>query len=477
VYQIHPDNAGGLYYEKEQKEDGSIEHRHYVGGSILITSVGSAPSTITATKYWHKDHLGSNVAITNAAGVVIERMAYDPFGKRRTTGGAYDQNGTLRGANTDRGFTGHEHLDDLGFIHMNGRIFDPTLGRFLSADPYIQYADNLQSYNRYSYLMNNPLNATDPTGYFKLKKALKIVAVVAIAAFTYGAVSAAIMNSFSVTLANAQLASMTTSALAAVTPIAGGSAITVGMVAGAGAAAASGFVSTFVATGGDFNASLRAGLAGAVTGGVAGAFGSQYSLARVGSEALAGGVASSIMGGGFQDGFKRAMGMSLLTYGNYLMRQDTKANSMLAVDKATGEYVNVGGDSVGFLGDGEKFAGARREWDSLLNSWKPCDAPMGGCQGIPRIGDVRARFGPINYSSGSVFDRINEAFSGPHDFFRKLTGAYDQYGNSVTATSTFGRIMDNYVMNFGNLIPAAPSAVGGFVHYYSPTLIHLHGAR
>jgi YD repeat-containing protein len=119
VYQIHPDNAGGLYYEKEQKEDGSIEHRHYVGGSILITSVGSAPSTITATKYWHKDHLGSNVAITDAAGVVIERMAYDPFGKRRTTGGAYDQNGTLRGANTDRGFTGHEHLDDLGFIHMN----------------------------------------------------------------------------------------------------------------------------------------------------------------------------------------------------------------------------------------------------------------------------------------------------------------------------------------------------------------------
>jgi RHS repeat-associated protein len=184
VYQIHPDNAGGLYYEKEQKEDGSIEHRHYVGGSILITSVGSAPSTITATKYWHKDHLGSNVAITDAAGVVIERMAYDPFGKRRTTGGAYDQNGTLRGANTDRGFTGHEHLDDLGFIHMNGRIFDPTLGRFLSADPYIQYADNLQSYNRYSYLMNNPLNATDPTGYFKLKKALRMVVAIVVAYYT-----------------------------------------------------------------------------------------------------------------------------------------------------------------------------------------------------------------------------------------------------------------------------------------------------
>jgi len=50
-------------------------------------------------------------------------------------------------------------------VHMNGRIYDPLLGRFLSADPYIQFSGNLQSYNRYSYVMNNPLSATDPTGY------------------------------------------------------------------------------------------------------------------------------------------------------------------------------------------------------------------------------------------------------------------------------------------------------------------------
>lgn len=67
---------------------------------------------------------------------------------------------------TMRGYTGHEMLDDHGLIHMNGRIFDPKLARFLQADPYIQAATDTQSYNRYTYVRNNPLNATDPSGYF-----------------------------------------------------------------------------------------------------------------------------------------------------------------------------------------------------------------------------------------------------------------------------------------------------------------------
>ena len=56
---------------------------------------------------------------------------------------------------------------------MNGRIYDPTLGRFLQADPFIQAPDNMQNYNRYSYVLNNPMSMTDPSGYFfdKLFKA------------------------------------------------------------------------------------------------------------------------------------------------------------------------------------------------------------------------------------------------------------------------------------------------------------------
>ena len=56
-------------------------------------------------------------------------------------------------------------MDGLGIIHMNGRIYDPTLGRFLQADPHIQAPMNSQNYNRYSYVLNNPMSYTDPSGY------------------------------------------------------------------------------------------------------------------------------------------------------------------------------------------------------------------------------------------------------------------------------------------------------------------------
>lgn len=69
---------------------------------------------------------------------------------------------------------------------MNGRVYDPVLGRFLSADPNVDDARDAQGFNRYSYVGNNPMNATDPSGFFKLKDALKIVAVVAAAYFTAG---------------------------------------------------------------------------------------------------------------------------------------------------------------------------------------------------------------------------------------------------------------------------------------------------
>jgi hypothetical protein len=72
-------------------------------------------------RYWHKDHLGSIVASTNQNLTVIERLAYEPFGKRRFANGQYDQAGTIEGQSTNRGFTGHEHLDGLDFIHMNAR--------------------------------------------------------------------------------------------------------------------------------------------------------------------------------------------------------------------------------------------------------------------------------------------------------------------------------------------------------------------
>ncbi len=176
---LHPDNEGGLFFEREDKTVGSVsssENRHYIsaekGAFLLITSSNPIQSNPVATsqtsadmRYWHKDHLGSIVASTNASGGVIERMAYDPFGKRRNINGAFDQTGTIEPTSTNRGFTGHEHLDELDFIHMNARVYDADIGRFLSADPTVPGFYNPQAYNRYAYTLNNPLNFTDKTGF------------------------------------------------------------------------------------------------------------------------------------------------------------------------------------------------------------------------------------------------------------------------------------------------------------------------
>ena len=87
---------------------------------------------------------------------------------------------------TTRGFTGHEMLDAVGAVHMNGRVYDPALGRFLQADPFVQFPANLQSHNRYSYALNNPLSYTDPSGYF-LKGLLRPLASIAISVWLPGA--------------------------------------------------------------------------------------------------------------------------------------------------------------------------------------------------------------------------------------------------------------------------------------------------
>jgi RHS repeat-associated protein len=165
----------------EQEQTGTtITNRHYVSAMgqafLMLTSAGThtavAAKSITDRQWWHRDHLGSIASITNASYVVTQRFSYDPFGKRRDITGSYDANGVLvydHPTATDRGFTGHEHLDDVGIIHMNGRLYDPRIGRFLQADPYIQRHDNTQSYNRYSYVLNNPLNATDPSGQIAIE--------------------------------------------------------------------------------------------------------------------------------------------------------------------------------------------------------------------------------------------------------------------------------------------------------------------
>ena len=105
--------------------------------------------------------------MTNAAGSVIQSLAYDAWGLRRNATDWSALGSPFAGTHEmERGYTGHEHLDTVGLIHMNGRIYDQHLGRFISADPFVQDPTNTQSFNRYSYVLNNPLRYTDPTGYW-----------------------------------------------------------------------------------------------------------------------------------------------------------------------------------------------------------------------------------------------------------------------------------------------------------------------
>jgi RHS repeat-associated protein len=93
-------------------------------------------------------------------------VKYDPFGARVSPTDPY----VLVSQSPDdlrAGFTGHEHDDDLGFIDMIGRVYDPAQQRFLSQDPPAPVPTDSQSLNPYAYVRNNPLNATDPTGYLE----------------------------------------------------------------------------------------------------------------------------------------------------------------------------------------------------------------------------------------------------------------------------------------------------------------------
>ncbi len=161
---LNPRWDTGIHFEKVIHLSAQAEYLHYIyaGGTpvAIYTVQGNGSSDI---KYLHKDHLGSVVATTGANGAVIERMSYDAFGKRRLPSGV---DGAVTVTSTHHGYTGHEHNDEVGLINMNGRFYDPMLGRFAAADPFVQSPGNLQSFNRYSYVGNNPLSRTDPSGYY-----------------------------------------------------------------------------------------------------------------------------------------------------------------------------------------------------------------------------------------------------------------------------------------------------------------------
>lgn len=150
-------------YEEEIDSSGKIKKIHYISGGDGLAGIYINDGGNSRFYSAYCDYQGSLLALADADGVVKERYAYDPWGNRRNPASWKDTD-TRTTFIVDRGYTLHEHLDGLGLINMNGRLYDPLTGMFLSPDPYVQAPGNWLNYNRYGYCYGNPLSYTDPSG-------------------------------------------------------------------------------------------------------------------------------------------------------------------------------------------------------------------------------------------------------------------------------------------------------------------------
>ena len=240
-------------------QGGQTTMRRMIGGSLLQLVANG----VNDNRYLFHDHLGSLVKTTDALGNVVDALDYMPNGTRRNTANP-QQPVENSPAATPRGFTGHEHVDGFDVIHMNGRIYDPTLGRFLQPDPVVQAPMGAQGWNAYTYVFNNPLAYTDPSGMISLRQVLGIVFAAVYAYFTWD--------------------------------LTGATAVYAAMIGGA---------ITGAITTGTWRGAITGAFTGALTAGI-GVAANTYQwgdLARIGAQAVSGGIVESLSGGNFGNGF------------------------------------------------------------------------------------------------------------------------------------------------------------------------------
>jgi RHS repeat-associated protein len=163
----------GALYERVAHPDGSTEHRYYVHAAERMVAIVTLEGNAERTLYAHVDNLGSIDVLTNEDGSVAERRSYEAFGARRNA--TWGSTAAPAVTETTRGFTGHEGDEDLGLVNMKGRIYDPKVGRFLTPDPIVAHPGSGQSWNPYSYVLNNPLKYTDPSGFTEEAQPIPVV--------------------------------------------------------------------------------------------------------------------------------------------------------------------------------------------------------------------------------------------------------------------------------------------------------------
>jgi RHS repeat-associated protein len=288
------------------------------------------------THYLQKDQLGSVVAISNGEGAVTDRFSYDPWGAKdwqanKRPGAA----GEMISGTFHRGFTGHEHLDHLALIHMNGRVYDPTTAQFVSADPQVQVPFALDTYNRYSYASNNPLRYFDPSGYGLFDSIGDFFGGV------WDAITSPYRAAWSWLKENWRTVVVITVAVALSTVTAGiGGAILIGAVSGGLNAAL---------YGGSFSDIMRGGIIGAFTGAAtfgAGSLGASVggswgTVTGVAGHGVVGGAGAEMNGGNFWSGF--AAGATTKAFAGSVSSIENTALETVAASAVGGTASVIGG--------------------------------------------------------------------------------------------------------------------------------------
>ena len=304
--------------EKVVGHDGSVTYKRYLTDhSLLIEHYSSSGQLLSREEnYLLKDHLGSIDVIMAADGTVQERLGFDAWGQRRlaATGAVLGSVLPSFASRTTRGYTGHEMVDSMGIIHMNGRINDPRLGRMLQADPFVQFAGNAQSYNRYSYVLNNPLKYNDPSGYFSLnptKLAKKAVENFGIGGGSHLLITGDLLTASIANWTDSRIASNPNTSQLYITGVSVVSGIVCGPCSIGFTALASANMAYYQT--GSFNAAFRQGAYAGISAAAFYAVGQTFNadtgfyqtggLGHIGAHALVGGVMAELQGGKFGHGF------------------------------------------------------------------------------------------------------------------------------------------------------------------------------
>jgi len=244
--------------------NGNIRELHYIAGPMGLAAIYVKNNGTDSMYYTHTDHLGSITEITDNTGTLLQRMQYDAWGKRSFITNNIGINNFL----FDRGYTGHEHLDQFALINMNGRLYDPILGRMLSPDNFAQ--SSTQGLNRYSYAMNNPMVYVDPDGNFPWAFVAGTALNMALSGYQmYQAYEKAGKDPTTGALVGAGIG-LGTSLLGALGPSIGITGTLPGAAWGAVSGGATGGITSWVLTKDFWSGAKAGGLSGGLMGGVSG---------------------------------------------------------------------------------------------------------------------------------------------------------------------------------------------------------------